>query len=166
MIDKPTPATVPQGAEIDALIREAIDLLTERKHGSSARSPGFNARLVLERALASLRPAEPLPSDPMTAETPTRQIAEAFMAVHWAWRDAQVAADLISLLDAQAAAFAERMDAARKVIMGASHALRSYEHGDSADACDAFLASTGTTDGEKAKTPLPQARENVEGMDD
>ena len=39
-------------------ITEAIDLLIERKHGSNARSPGHNARLVLQRALASARNGE------------------------------------------------------------------------------------------------------------
>lgn len=34
----------------DAML-DACDLLAERKHGSFARSPGHNARLVLEEAL-------------------------------------------------------------------------------------------------------------------
>jgi len=38
-------------------IAQAIDLLTEKTYGNPARSPGHNARLVLERALAS--PATP-----------------------------------------------------------------------------------------------------------
>lgn len=32
-------------------VAEAIELLVERKHGNPARSPGHNARLILERAL-------------------------------------------------------------------------------------------------------------------
>jgi hypothetical protein len=40
-------------------IVEACDLLAERTHGNPARSPGHNARLKLERALAhSQSPAE------------------------------------------------------------------------------------------------------------
>lgn len=34
-------------------VTEAIELLTERKQGSPARSPGHNARILLERALAA-----------------------------------------------------------------------------------------------------------------
>lgn len=40
---------------IDAA-REACDLLAERKHGSPARSPGHNARLVLESAIREVAP--------------------------------------------------------------------------------------------------------------
>jgi len=40
-------------------MREAIYLLKERKHGSPARSPGHNARLVLEDALRAQQPAPP-----------------------------------------------------------------------------------------------------------
>ncbi|MHB1208049.1 MAG: hypothetical protein ACYCZX_20970 [Rhodospirillaceae bacterium] len=35
-------------------IKEACDLLAERTQGSHARSPGHNARLLLERALRSV----------------------------------------------------------------------------------------------------------------
>jgi len=42
--------TPPPDAGLDAAIREAIDLLTERKRGSPARSASHNARLVLETA--------------------------------------------------------------------------------------------------------------------
>jgi hypothetical protein len=34
-----------------AAMQQACDLLAERKHGNRARSPGHNARLVLEAAL-------------------------------------------------------------------------------------------------------------------
>lgn len=34
-------------------MQKACDLLAERKYGSPARSPGHNARLVLERALSN-----------------------------------------------------------------------------------------------------------------
>lgn len=40
--------------EVDRLrmaMQEAADLLAERRYGNSARSPGHNARLVLEAAL-------------------------------------------------------------------------------------------------------------------
>lgn len=40
------------GDDLRVAMREACDLLAERKHGSPARSPGHNARLVLESALA------------------------------------------------------------------------------------------------------------------
>jgi hypothetical protein len=40
-------------------IVEACDLLAERKYGNPARSPGHNARLVLERALSTGIPALP-----------------------------------------------------------------------------------------------------------
>ena len=36
-----------------AAMKEACDLLAERKYGCSARSPGHNARLVLESTLKS-----------------------------------------------------------------------------------------------------------------
>lgn len=49
---EPAPAVaVPEGCH--ALVQEAIDLLAERKYGSPARSPGHNARLKLEAALAA-----------------------------------------------------------------------------------------------------------------
>lgn len=35
----------------EAAMLEACDLLAERKYGNAARSPGHNARLVLEGAL-------------------------------------------------------------------------------------------------------------------
>jgi hypothetical protein len=41
-------------ADLDVLraaVQEACDLLAERKYGNPARSPGHNARLVLERGL-------------------------------------------------------------------------------------------------------------------
>lgn len=50
------PAPVVPAEGLVAAIREAIDLLAERKHGSPARSPGHNARLVLEAALRSAPP--------------------------------------------------------------------------------------------------------------
>jgi hypothetical protein len=37
---------------------EACDLLAERTYGNHARSPGHNARLLLERALSPLPPAQ------------------------------------------------------------------------------------------------------------
>jgi len=37
---------------LQAAIKDACDLLTERTQGSPARSAGHNARLLLERALA------------------------------------------------------------------------------------------------------------------
>ncbi|KGT79307.1 hypothetical protein MA20_12895 [Bradyrhizobium japonicum] len=46
---------------------EACDLLAERKYGSPARSPGHNARLVLERALATGIPAVPQKSPDLAA---------------------------------------------------------------------------------------------------
>lgn len=47
-------------AKVVKALAYACDLLTERKYGSAARSPGHNARLAVERALAALRssPAE------------------------------------------------------------------------------------------------------------
>lgn len=42
-----------QRDRLTAAIKEACDLLAERKYGSNARSPGHNARLLLERALES-----------------------------------------------------------------------------------------------------------------
>lgn len=36
----------------DKALREAVDLLTERKQGGHARSPNHNARLVLDAALS------------------------------------------------------------------------------------------------------------------
>lgn len=42
-----------------AAMKESCDLLAERTHGSPARSPGHNARLCLEAALAT--PSPPLP---------------------------------------------------------------------------------------------------------
>lgn len=44
-------------AELDRLrivIQEACDLLAERTQGSPARSAGHNARLLLERAIATV----------------------------------------------------------------------------------------------------------------
>ena len=38
-------------ARLKTAIQEACDLLAERTQGSPARSPGHNARLLLERAL-------------------------------------------------------------------------------------------------------------------
>ena len=68
--NQPTAPVVPAEGLVAAM-REAIDLLTERKQGSSARSPGHNARLVLESALRSappvgarVRPWETRPADP------------------------------------------------------------------------------------------------------
>ncbi len=52
--DQVSPVVPAEG--LVAAMREAIDLLTERKQGSSARSPGHNARLVLESALRSAPP--------------------------------------------------------------------------------------------------------------
>ena len=67
--DQVSPVVPAEG--LVAAMREAIDLLTERKQGSSARSPGHNARLVLESALRSappvgarVRPWETRPADP------------------------------------------------------------------------------------------------------
>jgi hypothetical protein len=45
-----------ENASLRAAIQEACDLLAERKYGSEARSPGHNARLVLERAAAEALP--------------------------------------------------------------------------------------------------------------
>jgi hypothetical protein len=42
---------------LETAMREACDLLAERTYGSTARSPGHNARLRLEEALASIEPA-------------------------------------------------------------------------------------------------------------
>ena len=39
--------------ELESGIRAACDLLAERRHGNPARSPGHNARLKLETALAA-----------------------------------------------------------------------------------------------------------------
>lgn len=39
--------------DCEQAMREACDLLAERKHGNNARSPGHNARLILEHALAA-----------------------------------------------------------------------------------------------------------------
>lgn len=47
----PAPASQERVKALEEAAREAIDLLAERKYGSHARSPGHNARLVLERAL-------------------------------------------------------------------------------------------------------------------
>jgi len=41
---------------LEGAIRQARDLLMERKYGNEARSPGHNARLVLEAALSSGQP--------------------------------------------------------------------------------------------------------------
>jgi hypothetical protein len=40
-------------------MKEACDLLAERKYGSPARSPGHNARLCLEAALEPAAPKQP-----------------------------------------------------------------------------------------------------------
>jgi Lar family restriction alleviation protein len=53
-------------------IVEACDLLAERKYGNPARSPGHNARLVLERALSTGIPALPQTS----SMEDVRQLAE------------------------------------------------------------------------------------------
>ena len=55
-----TPAPVVPADGLVEAMREAIDLLKERKHGSPARSPGHNARLVLEDALRAHQPAAPV----------------------------------------------------------------------------------------------------------
>ena len=102
----------------------------------------------------------------MTAET-TREIAGALarkiVAVAERERHNQgmgqfVYEEIVPLitaaLDAQSAAFAERMDAAREVITAAGHALRSYQYGnastflaeEAAGSCDDFFSSAGTTD--------------------
>lgn len=39
-------------AKLRVVLQEACDLLAERTHGSAARSPGHNARVRLESALA------------------------------------------------------------------------------------------------------------------
>lgn len=49
---RPSPSPASDGAIREA-IKEACDLLAERKYGNPARSPGHNARLVLERALSA-----------------------------------------------------------------------------------------------------------------
>ena len=142
----------------------------------------------------------------MTAETPTREIAEQIVAQRLGvpvkeLGDGYGYAGMIDAitdeLDTQALAFAERMDAARRAVEFAGYmaaaaetflsalnsrgGLTSLEETDFGEFSDHWraltnaiyefrkripLSSTGTTDGEKAKTPLPQARENVEGMDD
>ena len=56
-------------------VREAIDLLAERKHGHRARSPGHNARLCLESAIA----AAPTPP---AAEAPGQEPV-AVKALEW-----------------------------------------------------------------------------------
>lgn len=43
--------SAPTIAKLRAAVQEACDLLAERKYGNDARSPGHNARLVLEAAL-------------------------------------------------------------------------------------------------------------------
>ena len=54
-IVRPTPSTAsPDREEIVGVLREACDLLAERRYGSPARSPGHNARLALEGLLAKL----------------------------------------------------------------------------------------------------------------
>lgn len=45
--------------ELLPLLEEARDLLLERRHGNSARSPGHNARLAIEAAIALLAPPQP-----------------------------------------------------------------------------------------------------------
>jgi hypothetical protein len=49
-----TAATQEQNMNALDAMREAIDLLAERKHGNAARSQGHNARLVLEAALQQI----------------------------------------------------------------------------------------------------------------
>lgn len=44
---------------LETAVREAINLLMERNYGSPARSPGHNARRLLEAALTSQQPAAP-----------------------------------------------------------------------------------------------------------
>jgi hypothetical protein len=46
-----------RGGDVLLLLNEARDLLMERVHGSPARSPAHNARLVVEAAIATLTPA-------------------------------------------------------------------------------------------------------------
>lgn len=61
---EPAPAVaVPEGWR--ELVQEAIDLLAERKYGNPARSPGHNARLMLQDAIAAAPepPASPPPAD-------------------------------------------------------------------------------------------------------
>jgi hypothetical protein len=47
--------------EIAGVVQDAVDILAERKHGSAARSPGHNARVILETALKKVSPSA-LPS--------------------------------------------------------------------------------------------------------
>ena len=42
-----------ENVRLRAAMQEACDLLAERVYGSSARSPGHNARVLLESALAN-----------------------------------------------------------------------------------------------------------------
>lgn len=51
-------ALLQQQRELVDAMKEACDLLAERKYGSHARSPGHNARLTLEAALSKLEPRD------------------------------------------------------------------------------------------------------------
>lgn len=48
---------------METAVREAINLLMERTYGSPARSPGHNARRLLEAALTSQQPATSAPAE-------------------------------------------------------------------------------------------------------
>lgn len=56
LIEALTSPTERDVAGLRELLEEARDLLMERRHGNNARSPGHNARLVIEHALTTLAP--------------------------------------------------------------------------------------------------------------
>lgn len=55
----PAPNKPDQLDTLMTAVKEACDLLAERKHGNAARSPGHNARLVLDSAIANVMLPDP-----------------------------------------------------------------------------------------------------------
>ena len=70
-------------AEMKLLLEEARDLLMERKHGNPARSPGHNARLVIEEAIKSLAASPQAPAREGVVESDAA-MAERLYVQAWA----------------------------------------------------------------------------------
>lgn len=80
--------------ELLPLLEKARDLLLERRHGNSARSPGHNARLAIEAAIAlfdkpSSQPLmgdrEEIAHERLTGQEIRRGVMAALRARHFGW---------------------------------------------------------------------------------
>jgi NTP pyrophosphatase (non-canonical NTP hydrolase) len=110
------PQTAPT---LRAAAQEACDLLSEKKYGSSARSPGHNARLLLERALAA---DEAIAAEPQPAQRDPIVVAVASLAAAISLLERTPKANKAAPSDKM---FNQMLDDYRRALDNARDALRS-----------------------------------------